>query len=101
MTEDLFGFVLFDSENDEDTVKTINSAIVNTMKLSPEFEGSKLSAQLESLKGSQQSSNSGQGNVSSNQETPRQETPVKHESVPQNAPTYNEPPMDWDSEIPF
>lgn len=98
MTEDLFGFVLFDSENDENTVKTINSAIVNTMKLSPEFEGSKLSAQLEALKGSQQSNNSNQGNGSPKQEILRQETPVKQESVPQNAPSYNEPPMSFDDD---
>jgi hypothetical protein len=106
LTDDLFGFVLFNGENDEHTLKTLNSGLVNTMKLSPEFEGSKLKGQLEALgklggNGGNSSSQAPQSGVNSSQgQSPSQsETPAQkvHEGVKQ-VPTYNEPPMDFDDD---
>ncbi|AGH32067.1 hypothetical protein VPIG_00211 [Vibrio phage PWH3a-P1] len=109
LTDDLFGFVLFNGENDEHTLKTLNSGLINTMKLSPEFEGSKLKGQLEALgklggnggNSSPQTPQSGvsgsQGQSPSQSETPTQKAP---ESVKQE-PVIEDDGFDFDSEIPF
>lgn len=115
LPEDLFGFVLFNGENEENTLKTLNAAIINSMKLSPEFEDSNLKGQLETL------GKLGGDNKPSQQKQPAQ-TPVSNgqqhlgqsgvvgqgsgeqaPSVQQEASTvtYNEPPMDFDDDIPF
>jgi len=104
LTDDLFGFVLFNGQNDENTLKTLNSALINTMKLSPEFENSQLKQQLESLdklggdntsNNAPQASHSGESNKS-DQPASVGNNHVQNEALVSNAPTYNEPPMDFD-----
>ncbi|ASV42596.1 hypothetical protein 2018Mat167_0335 [Vibrio phage ICP1] len=105
LTQDLFGFVRFDAENDEETLKKINAAVINTMKLSPEFESSVLKSQLEKLGKLGDSSapvvnNSPQKASQVAYTPPPQEsvTPVEHEV---QAPVYNEQGIDLDDSIPF
>lgn len=100
LSEDLFGFVVFNGENEEHTLKTLNSAVINTMKLSPEFESSGVRKQLEALGklgGNVQNSNS--------QQQPRQvDNQVAQQPEQKPQLQYNEPPMVddfFDSEIPF
>lgn len=102
MTSDLFGFVLFNGENDENTVKTINSAIINTMKMSPDFEGSKLSVQLEALESSSQASQKpSQGSSPSGTQTPAQESKPSQSESQKPQQQYNEPSLDFEDDIPF
>lgn len=101
LTDDLFGFVLFNGENDEHTLKTLNSGLINTMKLSPEFEGSKLKGHLESLgklggnggnsspQASQSGNNGSQGQSPSQSETPTQKAPESVKQEPSQEPPFN------------
>lgn len=98
LTDDLFGFVIFDGDNDEDTLKKLNTAVVNTMKLSPDFEGSKLQKQLLKVGKIKDPNTEAQQKAS----VPVKNTPSKKtESKPEPIQTYNEPDLDFDDDIPF
>lgn len=105
LTDDLFGFVLFKGVNDDDTLKTLNAAVINTMKLSPEFEGSDLAKQLEKVKGSttqqkpQQKAPVSNGEQSSGQGSVVGQVSGGHASSVQQSGSvegYNQLPMDFD-----
>ncbi|ALM62168.1 hypothetical protein AXI64_gp176 [Vibrio phage qdvp001] len=110
LTDDLFGFVLFNGQNDENTLKTLNSALINTMKLSPEFENSQLKQQLESLGklgGDNASNNAPQASQNGVSDKPEKQASVginptqkEVQSVPQE-PDVTDDGFDFDSEIPF
>ena len=105
LTDDLFGFVLFNDENDVNTLKTLKGCIVNTMKLSPDFEKSKIKGQLEEAKSyysssqaSQQAQSSSEGNESS-KESKAPEKAVVNASKPVDSLPDEE--IDFDDSIPF
>lgn len=102
LTDDLFGFVIFDEENDEETLKKVNAAVINTMKLSPEFEGSKLQKQLLKVGKIKDPNVEAQQKASAPvKSAPPKQEDLKAESKPEPAPTYNEPPMEFCDDIPF
>ena len=102
LTDDLFGFVVFNGDNEENTLKTINPVVINTMKMSPEFEGSKLAKQLESV--SKTSSNqSGEDKTSKAGDSPAKEdkAPEKTGNASEKVDSFEEPEIDFDDSIPF
>lgn len=108
LTNDLFGFVLFNGQNDENTLKTLNTALINTMKLSPEFENSQLKRQLESLGklGSDNASNNApQASQSGESKQPEQQDSIgsnpaqkETQSVPQE-PESSPEPFEFDDDF--
>jgi len=110
LTEDLFGFVLFNGENNTDTLKTLKGCIVNSMKLSPDFDNSEIKGQLEdargsysSLQASQQASKPSEGNQSSAESKPVQEAAVNANTTSNaSAPVDSLPNLDDElDDIPF
>lgn len=99
--EDLLFYVGMNEDNEDGYIKVLTKPVKEYCKSALDYEGSKLCNQLTSLEESQQSNNSDQGKGSPKQEKPRQEAPVKQESVPQSTPTYEDTDLDFDSDIPF
>ena len=94
LSEDLFGFVLFEGDNDEETLKILNGAVINTMKLSPEFGKSKLAEQLEKIKSEYTSEKQSSNN--SNSATDTSEKEDKSEPDQSVNQITDEPNLDFD-----
>lgn len=91
--EDLLFYVGMTEDNEPDYVKVLIKPVKEYIKAAIDYEGSKLKSQIEALESSQQASTN----------EPKQ-TPVegsKSAEKPSSAPQYNEPPMDFDDDIPF
>lgn len=101
MKDEYFGFVTFNGENDPDTLKKINSAVVNTMKLSPDFESSDLAKQLADVRASysQQQQPSSQEKPDTSDKKNPEKKPVENASKPVDS--LPEPDIDFDDMIPF
>ncbi len=97
--QDLLFYVGMNEDNEDSYVKVLTKPVKEYCKVALDFEGSKLQKQLEALEG-----NSGEQSKTQapkqefKQEAPKQE--VKQQSL-KDASTYNEQPMDFDSDIPF
>lgn len=111
MKDEYLGFVLLDSDkNDEETLKKLNSKLLNTIKMSPDFTGSKLEAALNKIgklgDNSSQSSSEKSSGESGTNTTENDKTSEKASSKPVenvSTPTSDIPEMDVDfsDDIPF
>ena len=94
--EDMLFYVGMNEDNEDSYVKVLTKPVKEYCKAALDFEGSKLSGQLEALEASQQGEINQQGGSSNKAPTHQQKAPEKQE------PQYNEPaPMDFDDDIPF
>lgn len=106
VSDDLFGVLMFSGGNEETSLKEVRKATVNTMKMSSNWETSKLKEELEKVNpnvlgissGSSQQGNSPEGVQSPKEEAkPAEKAPQK----PVENVTHNEPPFEFDDDIPF
>ena len=100
INEDLLFYVGLNEENEDTYLKYLTKPVKEYMKSAMDYEGSLLQKQLEASEGTE-------GNTPAKQDPATKSVPVaqKQESVPPQAepkdPTNNEPPMDFDDDIPF
>lgn len=94
----------FTEDNDEAALRTVRSHVINTMRRSVEFEGSKIQKQLDTVRGQ----NNNRSNDDSDQEDdePEKEVPVKEKAkAPAKkaaAKKQTPPPEEFDDlELPF
>lgn len=105
MKDEYLGFVLFDGGNDEVTLKKLNSKILNTIKMSPSFTGSKLEEELTKvgkLGGNSTGSSSQQS--AAGKEASSTSGDVSKESGTVEKPVEDDPMKlddDFDDTIPF
>ena len=93
--EELLFYVGLNEDNEDKYVKVLTKPVKEYQKVALDYEGSKLSIQLEALEASQQ--------APSKQPEQTPSAPVKQapEPVQKAQNQYNEPPMDFDDDIPF
>ena len=100
INEDLLFYVGLNEENEDTYLKYLTKPVKEYMKAAIDYQGSLLQKQLESTE-------STEGNAPAKQDPAPKSAPVaqKQEPAPKKAantsPTYNEPPMDFDDDIPF
>lgn len=95
--EDLLFYVGFNEDNDDKYIKFLTKPVKEYIKSALDYEGSKLQKQLEALESSQ-TSNSSEGVQSPKEQVkPADKAPDKSVSKP----TYNEPQLEFDEDIPF
>lgn len=92
MKDEYLGFVLFDGNNDEETLKKLNNKIINTLKMSPDFESSGLKKELEKVGklGNYTPPQSNSESTSSEESTNTQEEQKPSENVVQEPVANNE-----------
>ncbi len=107
--DEYLGFVLFGNENDESTLKRLNGKLLNTMKMSRDFEGSVVQKELQALG---KLGDNGSGNsTGTTSQAPQTQSQQSNSSPSTNAPKVDnkpvqkttEPSLDdgWDDDIPF
>jgi len=101
--QDLLFYVGMNEDNEDSYVKVLTKPVKEYCKAALDFEGSKLSVQLEALESSSQASQKpSQGSSPSGTQTPAQESKTSQSEAQKPQQQYNEPPeIDFDSEIPF
>lgn len=106
VTDDLFGVLMFSGGNTEQSLKEVRKATVNTMKMSSNWETSKLKEELEKVNPnvlgvqseSSQTSNASKAEQSYSEENkPAEKAPAK-----ENKPVVEDvPDLDFSDDIPF
>ena len=100
--------ITFKGASSDKALKEINGTLVNTMKLSNNFEGSVLEGKLKEVNprvmgigGNSSGGDDTPTNVNVPKPEPKPEPKPQQAPAPQAAPQFNEPPMDFDDDIPF
>ncbi|WP_214670338.1 hypothetical protein, partial [Escherichia coli] len=101
--------VMFNADNSDDSIKNLRAHVVNTIKGANNYEGSKIKAQIESVRGgSQTNDSSAEDNKPAEKEKP---APVKTAAKPKATKPKAEKPVEkpapaqdydsFDDDIPF
>lgn len=88
--------VMFNADNDAEAIKNLRNHVVNTIKGANNYEGSKIKAQIEEVRGAKQAEQA-------EQEDAPKEQPKAKPSKPKATPAQQAPqaPVDFDDDIPF